>query len=173
MNIYLLFAFYGLIAAVLNGTLLSSFPSESLRLQLHFLGVVYAGVTYEWRQGLPIVLILGLFSTAYGSAPFITDVVAFMAVYFLIRLVVGNIFLNSVLGKVTWVIVFSLICQGIELAIILLLKKTTVYFHFAKWWIVPQALVNSMLGIALLPFFSWYTGLSWQGLRRPKGLVLK
>ena len=52
MRFFLLMTFFGLVAVVLECTLLSGFPTESLRPDLVVVAVAALAFSFEWRQAL-------------------------------------------------------------------------------------------------------------------------
>lgn len=173
MREYLLFFVFALLSVLLESTLLSHIPSESVRFDLVFLAAVFAGIKYDVRKGFGIVLLLGLLNDTFTGAPFGTSAVSYMVVFLCIRVVVANIFLHSSLSRLFWVVVFSLLNQAVGMLVVLLVIGRPVYFYAVLLWVIPQALFNGLLGMITLPLLDRYSELKLEKITRPKGLVLK
>lgn len=173
MRFFLLMALFGVAAVVLESTWLSDFPTQSLRLDLTVVAVAALAFSFEWRQALPVVLLYGVLMDVASGAPFGMSIFSYVIIYGFLRTIIAKISFQAGPALLFWVAIVSLLDKA--LASIVLIASTgdldvpRIIVRIAP----PQALIDAVTGLALVPFIGWYAGLSWEKITRPRGLVMK
>ncbi len=173
MRFFILMAIYGVIAIVLETTVLSDFPSDMLRFDLMLPAVAALSFYKERRQAIPVIIFFGLIMDVASAAPFGISVLSYLFIYFFIRLIIAKISFQEGIGLLFWVAIISLMDKTI---CAMVLTATTGKLNFAGIIVErapAQALLDAAVGLLLVPVLVRYWALSWQKLREPKGLVLK
>jgi len=173
MRFFLLMTFFGLVADVLECTLLSGFPTESLRPDLVVVAVAALAFSFEWRQALPLVVLYGAMMDSASGAPFGMSVFSYSLIYAFLRLIISKISFQAGPALLFWVGVVSLMDKAL---CSLVLIAGTGSFSVARIFLrlaPAQALLDAVTGLAVVPFLGWYWDLSWEKITRPKGLVMK
>ncbi len=158
---------------VIESTLLRSFPTEAVRLDVLFLSVLAIGFKNEWDEGLTAVLLIGVICDAASPAPFGVVTATYVAAFFAVRFANATVYLRSVLARFVWTFAASVIYLWLKAAIVALIYNNPFFIKYAFLWFVPQSLFNAVAGFLFVPLFLWFTGLTWEKIVRPKGLVLK
>lgn len=156
-----------------ESTVLSSFPSTNVRLDMAFLSVAAVGFLFEFANGLFFVLLAGVFTDAVSGAPFGTFTAVYTAAFSLIRFATSSIYVHSVVSRFIWITIVSAFALWTKALLLALILKNANSFIFTLWNFIPQSIFNGVIGIFVVPFFNWYITLSWQKLFKPKGLVIK
>lgn len=101
------------LAFILQGAM-GRFPHPDLNLDLVWLGVLFLGFYVPLLPGGVAVLVLGLIQESLG-APFHGVVpLAYLSVYFLLRLTEQSLFFQKRTSQAVWVMLLSLVYRGIE-----------------------------------------------------------
>lgn len=157
----------------LESTLLSDFPANYLRFDFVFLGVIALGFFEEISSGLPFILLMGVFADAVSPAPFGITIFVYLSAFLSIRFAASTIYIHSNVARFFWTAAASIIALWIKALLTSLILKNPAYLVTTLWRFVPQTILNSVLAMAVIPFFKWYLDLTWEKIARPKGLVLK
>ena len=98
---------------------------------------------------------------------------SYLTIYLFIRTIISKISFQAGLALLFWVGVVSLLdklfCSVVMFVSTGKMTVPDIIFHRA----IPQAILDSMVALPLVPFLKWYWDLSWEKITRPKGLVLK
>ncbi|MFH1829774.1 MAG: rod shape-determining protein MreD [Pseudomonadota bacterium] len=173
MRFFVLMAIYGVVAIVLETTVLAGFPTEMLRFDL-MLPAVAALSFYKGRaQAIPVIIFFGLLMDVASAAPFGMTVLSYLFIYFFMRLIIAKISFQEGIGLLFWVAIISLMDKAVCIMVLTAstgkLKMAGILVERAP----AQALLDAAVGLLLVPLLVRYWDLSWQKLREPKGLVLK
>ena len=158
---------------VMESTILRSFPTESIRLDVLFLSVLAIGFENEWNEGLPAVLIISLICDAVSPAPFGVFTVTNIIIFFAIRFAKAAVYLRSALARFVWTFAASVIYIWLKAFIVALIFQNPYFIEKALAWFVPQSLFNAFAGLVFIPMFLWFTGLTWEKIFKPKGLIFR
>jgi cell shape-determining protein MreD len=158
---------------VAESTLLRSFPSETIRLDVLFLSVLAIGFKHEWHEGLTSVLLIGLICDAVSPAPFGIASAAYAAAFFAVRAAGAAVYLRSVTARLVWTCAASAFYLWLKAGALTLVFGNPFFVKYALLRFVPQSLFNALAGLMFIPMFWWFTGLTWEKIVRPKGLVLR
>lgn len=173
MRFFLLMIFWGFVSLLLESTWFSDFPTEVVHFDLVVVTVAAVSFYFEWQRALPIVISYGLLVDVYSHAPFGMAIFSFLIIYFFIRAIISKISFQSGVALLFWVGVVSLLDKlSCSIVVFVSTGKMTVpniILHRA----IPQAILDSVVALPLIPFLKWYWDLSWEKITRPKGLVLK
>jgi membrane-associated HD superfamily phosphohydrolase len=173
MCFFLLMAAYGVSAVVLETTLLAGWPVDVLRVDLVLPAVAAISFYRERRQALPVLVLYGVLMDVASSAPFGTAIFSYLVIYTGVRAIVSMISFQRGAGLLFWVAVISLADKGIS-ALLLLISTGEARLPAMILGRAPaQALLDAITGLGVIPFLTWYWDLSWEKLRKPKGLVLR
>ena len=121
MKIISFYIIYGLIAIILESTILNGFPFGRLySIDLIFMGVAAVAfddsVSYRWW----LLFILGAFKDIASSIPWGVSIFSFIVVVFLYRLISKSISSQTGIGRIFWTAILSLSCKFIISGIIYL-----------------------------------------------------
>ena len=173
MRFFLLMSIYGLLAIVLESTWLSHFPSDTLRLDFIILAVAFLSFSYEWRDALPLLILYAMFMDVASGAPVGMTIFSYVIIYIFIRTIVSKISVQVGFGLLFWVVIISLADKALSSLVIAAssgdISLPKVLFRRAP----AQALLDAVLGLAMIPFLGWYSSLTWEKITKPKGLVMK
>lgn len=172
MRFFLLMMIYGVLSIVLETTWLASFPADSLRIDLILPAVAMVAFHYEWKDALPVVIFWGVITDVVSGAPFGMSIFSFVIIYVFIRLILGKISFQVGLGLLFWMAIISLIDKGMSCIVLLVSDNTEVAKIFLEC-APAQALLDSVVGLIIVPFVKWYSGMTWEKITRPKGLVMQ
>lgn len=164
---------YGIFAIVAESTWLADVPTSSYRLDFLLIAVTYLGFSQEWRRAVPIILVYGIFYDIASAGPFGMALCSYLAIYGLIRLVVSKIAYQSVVSRFGWVAIASLLDKAISASLVFMWGYPLLVSEAMLARAPIQAVVNSVIGLAMIPFLAWYSELTWEKMFRPKKLVLK
>jgi len=156
----------------LQSTVLAHFPSDPVRLDAVFLSVVAIGFFQEFNSGFLPVFFMSIIADAAAYAPFGIVTSVYIISFCIIRFATSTIYSNSVLARLVWTTIVSVIALWTESLLLTLILKNPSFMIKTLFTFVPQSVLNGVLGMALIPLFIGYLNLSWQKLFRKKGLVL-
>ncbi len=105
------------LAIVLQGAV-GWLPLPDLKLDLVWLGVLFLGFYVPLVPGGFVVLVLGLTQEALGAPFHGTVPLAYLTVYFLLRLTHQSLFFQRRTSQAVWVALLSLAYRGIEAALL-------------------------------------------------------
>lgn len=173
MRFFILMAIYGIVAIVLETTVLAGWPTEMLNFDLVLPAVAALSFYKEKREAIPVIIFFGMLMDAASAAPFGMTVISYLTIFIFMRLIISQISFQEGIGLLFWVAIVSLIDKAVSL-IILFAKTGDVNFFGIMLERAPaQALLDAAVALLVVPLLVRYWGLSWQKIREPKGLVLK
>lgn len=158
---------------ILESTLFRHFPTDHIRLDMTFLAVLSIGFSMEWHEGIASVLLIGLISDAVSPAPFGILTTIYLISFATIRTATSMIYLHSVIARIVWISSASMIAIWLKSILFALAYKNADFLALSLFDFIPQTLLNTAAGLAVVPLFNRYVNLSWEKIFRPKGLVLK
>ncbi len=173
MRLFLLYFAYGVLAVVAESTWLAGFPTASYQFDFVLIAVAYLGFSQEWRRALPIIIVLGILYDVSSSAPFGIAVCSYLTIYGLLRMIITKIAYQTVVSRFGWVAIASLVDKAVSALLVFMWGYPPYVSEIIIMRAPVQALIDSCLGIAMIPFLAWYSELRWSKLFEPKGLVLK
>jgi len=165
-------ALFGVAAVVLESTWLAHFPTQSLRLDLIVVSVAALAFSFEWRQALPVVILYGVIMDVASGAPFGMSIFSYVIIYGFLRTIIAKISFQAGPALLFWVAIVSLLDKALCSLVLAAMGDLAVPRIIVK--LAPaQALLDAVVGLALVPFLAWYWDLSWEKITRPRGLVMK
>jgi hypothetical protein len=173
MRLFILYIIYGVFAIVAESTWLAYLPTASYRVDLLIIAVAYLGFSQTWRRAVPVIIVYGTLYDVASSGPFGMALCSYLSIYGLIRLVVSKIAYQSAVSRFGWIAIASLLDKSISAALVFMWGYPLIVPEAMLARAPIQAVINSVVGLALIPFLAWYSELTWDKLFRPKKLVLK
>jgi cell shape-determining protein MreD len=173
MRLFVLYIIYGIVAIVIESTWLADMPTASYRLDFLIIAITYLGFSQEWRRAVPIILVYGTLYDVASAGPFGMALCSYLAIYGFIRLIIAKIAYQSLVSRFGWVAIASLMDKAISAALVFMWGYPLQVPEAMITRAPVQALINSIIGLAVIPFLAWYSELTWDTLFRPKKLVLK
>lgn len=158
---------------ILGTTVLRLFPTDNIRLDMTFLAVVSIGFNAEWHKGIAPVALVGLISDAVSPAPFGILTTVYLVSFAAIRIATSIIYLHSMIARIVWISATSMLAIWLKSCLFALAYKNAGFLALSLAGFIPQTILNTVIGLAVVPFFNWYANLSWEKIFKPKGLVFK
>jgi cell shape-determining protein MreD len=156
----------------LQSTLFVDFPANSARINIVFLSVIAIGFAYEFGEGFFTVFLISFITDAASYPPFGIITLSYCLAFCMIRFATSTIYSNSLIARFVWTTIVSMATVWVEGALLALILKNPVFIFKALLAFVPQALLNGVLGLAVIPAFLWCLNISWEKIFKKKGLVL-
>lgn len=172
MRFFLLMAVFGVTALVLETTWLAGLPAESLRFDFMVIAVAGLAFFFEWRKALPSVIFYGLLMDVTSAGLVGMSLFSYVVIYGFLRTIVAKISFQAGPALLFWVGVVSLVDKALG-SLLFLAAGDALTAGIILRLAPGQAMLDAAVGLALIPFLRWYTHLSWEEIRRPRGLVLK
>lgn len=173
MRFFLLMAAYGIAAVVLSTTVLAGWPTEMLRFDFILPAVAVISFYKEKREAIPIIVFYGMIVDISSAAPFGMSILAYLVIYLFVRAIISKISFQEGVALLFWVAIISLV-DKVACAVVLYVSTGEMFISRVVLEIAPaQALMDAALGFLIIPVITKYWDLSWEKMRRPKGLVLR
>lgn len=173
MRFFILMAIYGIVAVVLETTMLGGWPTDMLNFDFLIPAVAALSFYKEKKHALPIIIFFGMIVDAASAAPFGVSVISYLTIFLFMRLIISQISFQEGLGLLFWVAVVSLIDKVVCMLVMIVKTGELNYVSIMLERAPAQALLDAAVALLLVPVLMRYWDLSWQKLREPKGLVLK
>lgn len=173
MRFFLLMAAYGVAAVVLMTTALAGWPADMLRFDLILPAVAAFSFYREWRQAVPVIALYGLLMDAASGGPFGMSVLSYLLIYAFMRAIIAKISFQEGVSMLFWVAIMSLADKCLCALVLLVSTGEGTVPAIIIERAPAQALLDAAVGFALIPFLQWYGELSWEKIRKPKGLLLR
>ena len=173
MRFFILYLIYGVVALALQSTWLANFPTESVRVDLLLIAVVYLSFSVRALNALPIIFLFGGMRDVISLAPFGLSIFSYVAIYMLMRLLMKHIAFQVGFGRFFWVAMLSAADKTI--CALLLYLWSGNHFLMTIWSqdLLAQACLDALLSLIAMPVLAWYGALQWSEITKPKGLVMK
>lgn len=169
----MLMAIYGVVAVVLETTVLAGWPTEMVDFDLMLPAVAALSFYKEKREAIPLIIFFGMSIDAASASPFGMSVISYLAIFIFMKLIISKISFQEGIGLLFWVAIVSLIDKAVSI-LILFAKTGEMNFVYIILERAPaQALLDAAVAFVTVPFLIRYWNLSWEKIREPKGLVLK
>jgi hypothetical protein len=173
MRFFLLMAFFGAAAVVLESTWLSDFPTQSLRIDFVVIAVAALAFSFEWRQALPLVILYGVLMDVASAAPFGMSIFSYVIIYGFLRTIIAKISFQAGPALLFWVAIVSLLDKALCSLVLIAATGDLAIPQIIVRVAPAQAFIDAVAGLAMVPFLGWYWDLSWEKITRPKGLVMR
>jgi len=173
MRRFWLFAVYGIVAIVLESTLLSHFPTVTFHVDLILMAVIALALAQEERGAISSVVMMGLLLDVSSSAPFGLATFSSLLVFGFIRIIIAKISVEVWVARFIWVVIASLLNRAIIIALMLVWSGNVSIVEVLLRSSMPQALLDGLVGLFMIPAIIHYDSLTWEKLFKPKGLVFK
>jgi rod shape-determining protein MreD len=173
MRIIILYIIYGVIAIVLQTTWLAGLPTETFQFNLLLPAIVYLGFSCGRSYAIPIIVVLGTFYDVQSAGPFGMALCSYLIIYSLIRMIISKITYQSNVSRFMWVGIASALDKGVGALLLLIWGEKLAISEFLLGKAIIQALLDSAMGVVLIPFLAWYSDLRWSKLFRPKKIVIE
>ncbi|HSA58124.1 MAG TPA: hypothetical protein VLJ37_00355 [bacterium] len=134
-------------ALILQGSVVR-LPLPDLKLDIVWLAVLFLGFYVPLVPGGFVVLLLGLIQEALGAPFHGTVSLAYLAVYFLLRMTHQNLFFQKRTSQAVWVALLSLAYRGLESGLLVWQGYAfpAGFGHLAAW-----AVLEGVASIAVFP----------------------
>ena len=173
MRFFILMAIYGVVAVVLSTTVFAGWPTGMLRFDFIIPAVAVVSFYKSKAQAIPVIVFYGMLMDAASAAPFGMSILSYIVVYLFVRAIVSKISFQEGVALLFWVAIISLI-DKLVCALVLFVSTGELYIPWIILEIAPaQALIDAAVGFVSIPLLTKYWDLSWDKIRRPKGLVLR
>jgi cell shape-determining protein MreD len=135
------------LALVLQGAV-GRLPHPDVKLDIVWLGVLFLGFYVPLAPGGFAVLVLGLAQEALGAPLHGVVPLAYLTVYYVLRLTHQTLFFQKKTSQVVWVALLSLAYRGIEMGLLAWqdYEIPAGFSHTAAW-----ALLEGLASIAVFP----------------------
>ncbi len=173
MSFFLLMAFYGILAIVLETTWLANIPTDMLRFDFMIIAVAALSFYKEAWRAIPVVIFFGVITDVTSGGPFGMSILSYLIIYGCVRMVLAKISFQAGAALIFWIAMVSVLDKLISA---LFMMAVTGHLAFAEVILraaPAQAILDAAVAIFLVPFIKWYWDLSWEKITRPKGLVMK
>ncbi|MBI4211108.1 MAG: rod shape-determining protein MreD [Deltaproteobacteria bacterium] len=171
MRRYLFYFFYGAFALALQSVWLQGMLYFPFRCDLHFVAIAAVTLSEDSRIGVPLIILLGLLADSVSVQPFGVSIFSYLLVYFLIRLIIGQISYEVGLGRFFWIGAISLFGKAANGFVLSLAQGQPRFFWDFLASQGLQILVDATLGFFLVPWLTKYSTVSMKDVLKPKGLV--
>lgn len=166
-------AIFGLLAILIETTWLANWPMDSLHLDLVIVAVAAVSFSFEWRQALPIIVFYGLLMDMTSSGPWGMSIFSYVIIYGFVRAVISKISFQTGPALLFWVFVVSFLDKILCVIVLMAATGELAIPRIIMRDALPQAVLDAVVGLMLVPFLNWYSALTWEKITRPKGIVLK
>lgn len=173
MRFFILMAIYGVVAVVLETTVLAGWPTDMLSFDLLLPAVAALSFYKEKREAIPVIIFFGMLMDAASAAPFGMSVISYLTIFIFMRLIISKISFQEGIGLLFWVAIVSLIDKAVSLLVIFAKTGDINFFGIILERAPAQALLDAAVALLIVPILVRYWDLSWEKIREPKGLVLK
>lgn len=168
-----IFVSFGFAAVILESTLLSGLPTNSIHFDLVLLAIITLSLFEHQKGAILSVAALGFLMDTASVAPFGLSIFSYLIVYGFIRLVFARIMVEVWVARFIWIMIASVLNK---IATSLLLISW--YGNFPALDVILynaplQALFDALLGLVFVPMLRQFDALTIEKLFRPKGLVLR
>ncbi len=170
MRFFLLMAVYGLAATVIETTLLAGWPAQMLRFDFIVPAVAAVSFYKERREAVPVIVFYGILMDVASGAPFGMSILSYLVIYSFVRAIIAKISFQEGIALLFWVAILSLfdklVCAIVMLVSAGNMKVPGIIIERAP----AQALLDAAVGLFIIPLLVRYWNLSWEKIRKPKGL---
>jgi rod shape-determining protein MreD len=173
MRFFILMAIYGVVAVVLETTVLAGWPTDMLNFDLLLPAVAALSFYKEKREAIPVIIFFGMLMDAASAAPFGMSVISYLTIFIFMRMIISQISFQEGIGLLFWVAIVSLIDKAVSLLVIFAKTGDINFFGIILERAPAQALLDAAVALLIVPILVKYWDLSWEKIREPKGLVLK
>jgi hypothetical protein len=173
MRFFLLMLLYGVLAVVIESTWLANLPTQSLRFDFIIVAIAALSFSVEWQRALPVVITYGVLVDILSAAPFGMSIFCYVIIYLVFRMIVSKISFQAGPALLFWVAVASLMEKLLSIFVSVVSNSNIAMVRAILRAMPAQVLLDSVLGLGMVPFLDWYRELSWEKITRPKGLVMK
>ena len=151
MKRFLFFVILSFFALLLETTILRTFPSSGVRCDFVWLAVLFIGFYHELWEGIPSILFMGYMMDCMAS-PFLGVMMATtLIIFFILRLLTAQIYVQTLLSKIFWVFIMTLLGKYIEFALLIWLDVPVSMQSFMIVNVFLQGLWNGILAIVFFP----------------------
>lgn len=141
----------GFLAIFLQSTVFSSWPSETLRLELVWILVLSLAFSSTLAECGGLIVFLGLMEDLAGT-PFLGF---FVTIYFLLaslmRAFIAHMFVETLWARLVWVGIFTLLAFVVEWGLLAAIGYGSNLRGYALTYTLLQGLVNMVLAAIMLP----------------------
>lgn len=173
MTYFILMAFYGLLALVLESTWLAGLPVETIRFDFVLVAVAALSFYQEPLRAVSLIIFFGIMSDIVSGVPFAVSTISYLVIYGGIRLLISKISFQGGMALVFWMGIISIEDKLVSMLLLMALTGTADYPSVMITSMPAQAVLDAALALVMIPFLRWYWELSWEKITKPKGLVLK
>jgi rod shape-determining protein MreD len=148
---FLFFVGLAILAIIIETTLLPTFPSRAVRCDAVWLTILFIGFYHEFWEGLPSVLLIGYIMDCVAS-PFLgLMMTTYLIVFITLRLLTAQIYVETLVSKVFWVFIMTLIGKYSEYILLIWLDVPVSIYPVSIMNVVIQGLWNGVLAIPFFP----------------------
>jgi len=167
------FILYGIIAVVLESTLLSDIPSSNIHFDFILYAIISLALLEDQRGVIFIVFALGILMDTVSSAPFGLAVFSYLIIYGFIRMIVSRILIEAWIARFVWVGVASLLEKLIVGTLLFISYGSSPVIDYLLITAPFQAGFDALLGLILVPFLIKYSDITWDKIFKPKKTYFK
>ncbi len=162
MTRIIVYLFLGFMALFLESTLLSSWPSETLRFDFVWILVLALAFSSTLAESGFIIICLGLMEDISGT-PFLGF---FATIYFtfaaVLRAFIAHMFVETLWARLLWVGIITILAYALEWGLLELVGRSQGLRSYLITYAPLQALVNMVLAAILLPSLDRLDGLIYE-----------
>lgn len=172
MRFFILMTVFAIVAVALQTTLLADVPWRWARFDFVVVAVAALAFYGSWGRAIPLVLLIGALVDVTSAAPFGISILSYVIIVLMVRLIIAKISFQGGAALLFWVLVVSLFDKAVRALVLTAASGDIVQAEVLLTGAPLQALLDALVGLALIPLLQRYWDLSWEKLTRPKGLVL-
>lgn len=170
MRFFLLMAGYGLFVVVIETTLLAGWPAQMLRFDLIIPAVAAVSFYHERRNAVPVLVFYGVLMDVVSGAPFGMSILSYLVIYSFVRAIIAKISFQEGVALLFWVAILSLL-DKVVCGIVMMVSTGEMTIPGIIIERAPaQALLDAAMGLFTIPLLTRYWGLTWEKIRKPRGL---
>lgn len=151
MRYFVIFFVIGFFGVFLESTLVAAWPSQTLRLELVWVLLLYAAFSWPLTICGALAIALG-FMTDLAGTPFLG---LFASIYFvtvvILRAFIAQMFIETLWARLLWIGIFTLLASVMEWGLLECISRAEGLRNYLLVYTVPQCLFNMVLAAFLLP----------------------
>lgn len=146
---YLVFVSLAVLAVIVEGTHLATWPTQALRFELVWIMVLYLGFSTSFLESALTVLTMG-FVTDLAAGPFLGLYATIFFLFFaLLRSFIAHMFVETVWARLLWVGILSVTANAVEWCLLAAMGKESGMQSFLWSFGLLQSVLNMFVAIVL------------------------
>lgn len=170
MQTTVIFAVWVLLSLLIQTVILPAVPSAYVWTDLLFYLVIVTALRFKFIPGIIITCFLGYIFDTASAAPHGTELVSYLVVFFFVKKIKENIFLNSKAALFCWIMIFSLLKQLVQIFWIGVASPRFEVGIVFVGRLVLQSFWDGLLGLFAVTLIARLLDTDWGLVFRKKGI---